>query len=262
MNSLWRMISFISYRSKARSRFKVHSPFVYDLIEKVFRDRNKYEDYKILHRVHGRYLRRKDRIETMDFGSGAGQKEYVTRISSVGKLIRKRSHSRKQLELLYRIPKYFQPRTILEFGTAAGISTLYLGKGSPESRVITMEGCMGLASVAQKSLVKRNVRAEIEVGEFSAILDSVLEKIDMLDMVFIDGNHRKKPTLEYFEKCAARSNERSVFMLDDIHWSPGMQSAWNTIRKDERVSITIDLYWIGLVFFRKGIEKQDFIIRY
>ncbi len=217
MKKLWRILSYLSYRAKAKTRFSVHSPFVYELVEKVLRDQTKYEDYQKLNRIHKRYARRKDRIETMDFGSAAGQNEYVVKISRVGELVRKRSHHRSQLEVLYRLAKYFKPKTILEFGTAAGISTLYLGKGSPDSKIITMEGCMGLASVAQKNFKKRNIKAEVEVGEFSAILDKVLENLDNLDMVFIDGNHRKNPTLEYFEKCSAKANEESVFILDDIH---------------------------------------------
>ncbi|MEJ2593621.1 MAG: class I SAM-dependent methyltransferase [bacterium] len=262
MNTLWQIVSYLIYRAKSITRFGVHSPFVYELVEKVLRDKSRYDDYPKLHHVHKKYARRKDRIETIDFGSSAGHKEYIVRISRVGKLVRKRSHQRSQLELLYRLARYFKPRTILEFGTAAGISALYFGKGSPDSRIITMEGCMGLASVAQKNLKKRNIQAEVEIGEFSAILDKVLERLERLDMVFLDGNHRKKPTLEYFEKCSAKANEESVFLLDDIHWSPGMESAWRAIKKDKRVSVTIDLYWMGLVFFRKGIEKQNFIIRY
>ena len=215
-----------------------------------------------MNRVHRRYARRKDRIETTDYGVGAGNGEFTTRITTVGSLVRKRSHTRKQLEFLYRMSRYFKPANILEFGTAAGISALYLGKGYPEARIITLEGCMGLASVARKSFAKREVNAEVEVGEFSAIVDHVLKGFETLDMVFFDGNHRKEATLEYFQKCAGLATPNSVFMFDDIHWSAGMQSAWKRIKLDERVTLTIDLFWIGLVFFREGVEKQDFVIRY
>lgn len=262
MKKFWQSFSYLNYILIAKTRYKVHSPFVYDLIEKVFRDKTHYEDYTKLNRLHRRYAHRKDRIEIMDFGSSAGNNEFVVNISTVGKVVRKRTHTKKQLELLYRISRYFHPETLLEFGTAAGISTLYLGKGSPKSKITTMEGCMGMASVARKNFIKRELNAEIEVGEFGAIIDHVLENIETLNMVFFDGNHRKLPTLEYFEKCAEKADTNSVFLFDDIHWSRGMQSAWNTIKKDKRVSVTIDLYWLGMVFFRDGIKKQDFVIRY
>ena len=262
MKKIWQIISYFNYNRKAVTRYKIHSPFVYELIEKVFRDKTNYPELTDLDRVHRRYARRKDKIETADYGAGAGNKKYKRRIRKVGKLVRERSHNRSQLEFLYRLARYFKPGTILEIGTAAGISTLYLGKGSPDSRLITMEGCMGLAGVAKKSFKKRNMNIELEVGNFDDILDHVLEGVDTLDMVFFDGNHRKEPTLDYYNKCVRLANENSVFLFDDIHWSYGMEKAWNMIKKDERVSISIDLYWIGLVFFRKGVAKQDFVIRY
>ena len=262
MKKLWQIYAYLNYRRKAISRFKIHSPFVYDLVENVFRDKTNHYDYRRLNRTRRRYRRRTDRLETMDFGAAAKDKEYAIRVTTVGKIVKARTHPKKQLQLLYRMSRHFKPETILEFGTAAGISSLYLSKGSPESRLITMEGCIGLASVARKSFKKRNLKIEVEVGDFDAILDNILKNVTKLDMVFFDGNHRKEPTLRYFEKCAGLADEHSVFMFDDIHWSSGMQKAWNTIKRDNRVSITIDLFWVGLVFFKKDITKQDFVLKY
>jgi predicted O-methyltransferase YrrM len=106
------------------------------------------------------------------------------------------------------------------------------------------------------------VVAEVEVGDFTAILNRGLKDLQKLDMVFFDGNHRKKPTIEYFERCMEFATENSIFMFDDIHWSRGMSEAWQYIKNDKRVSLTIDLFWIGLVFFKSGVAKQDFVIRY
>lgn len=262
MKKLWQFYAYLNYRRKAKSRFKVHSTFVYELIENVFRDTKRYDDYRKLNRTRRRYRRRTDRLETMDFGAASKDKDYTIRVTTVGKIVRERTHSKKKLQFLYRMARYLKPGTILEFGTAAGISAMYFSKGSPESRMITMEGCMGLASVARKSFRKRKLNIEVEVGDFDAILDGILEKVKQLDMVFIDGNHRKEPTKRYFERCIKLAGENSVFMFDDIHWSRGMNKAWNSIKKDERVSITIDLFWIGLVFFKQDIAKQDFVLRY
>lgn len=262
MKKLWLTYSYLKYLITAKTRYKIHSPFVYDLIENVFRDKTKYAEYKKLDKIHRRYAKRKDKLDTVDFGTGSGKKEYIEKKTTVGKLVKERTHSKKQLEFLYRIARHFKPKTILEFGTAAGISTLYLGKGSPESRLISMEGCIGLASVARKSLKKRGVLAEVEVGDFNAILNRGIKNLNQLDMVFVDGNHRQKPTIDYFERCSEFATENSVFLFDDIHWSPGMSKAWEHIKKDKRVSLTIDLFWVGLVFFKPGVAKQDFVIRY
>jgi len=80
--------------------------------------------------------------------------------------------------------------------------------------------------------------------------------------VFFDGNHRKEPTLKYFKQCLKKTNDNSIFIFDDIYWSEEMESAWNEIKANPEVSITVDLFELGLVFFRKGIEKQDFVVKF
>jgi len=42
-----------------------------------------------------------------------------------------------------------------------------------------------------------------------------------------------------------------------------MEKAWAEIKADARVSLTIDLFYIGIVFLRKEQKEQEhFIIRY
>lgn len=262
MKMMWQVISYLNYRLKAKTRFSVHSPFVFDLVEKVLRDKTRYKEYKELNRIRRKFLKRDDKVEISDFGASAGGKDYIVRVKTVGKVVKKSSHSKKELELLFRLARYFEPKTILEFGTSVGLSSIYLGKGYPETKLVTMEGSMGLAMIASDNINKRGITVDVEIGEFDAILDQIVNKVDVLDMVFFDGNHRKKPTLRYFNKCIEKVSENSVFMFDDIHWSAGMQSAWKKIKADKRVSLTIDLYWVGLVFFKEGVAKQDFVIRY
>jgi len=262
MGKMWQVTAYLNYLRKTKTRYQVHSPFVYNLVENVFKDKTRYKDYRELNRLRKKIARRNDKIETMDFGAVAGNKDYIVKVKTVGKIVKQSGHTKKQLELLYRLARYFKPENILEFGTSVGISAAYLSKGYPPAKIITMEGSMGLTTIANETFEKHGLNVQVEVGEFEAILEQIIQRVDKLDMVFFDGNHRKKPTLRYFNKCMERVHDNSVFMFDDIHWSRGMNKAWEKIKKDKRVTITIDLYWIGLVFFRKGIAKQDFILRY
>ncbi|NOX84710.1 MAG: class I SAM-dependent methyltransferase [Chlorobi bacterium] len=262
MGKLWQVTAYLNYLRKTKTRYNIHSPFVYDLIENVFKDKTRYKEFRELNRLRKKYARRTDKVETMDFGAAAGNKDYIVRVKTVGDVVKKTGHTKKQLEMLFRLTRYFKPENILEFGTSVGISASYLSKGYPPAKMITMEGSMGLTTIANETFENHNLNIEVEIGEFGAILDNIINNVDKLDMVFFDGNHRKKSTLRYFNKCMKRAHEGSVFMFDDIHWSRGMNKAWKKIKKDKRVSITVDLYWIGLVFFRKGIAKQDFILRY
>ncbi len=256
----WR---YLQYRKNAKNRFKIHSPFVYGFLENVFRDEQKHEDFKLLDAIYDEQKHSDRLIETIDFGAKASGKEYKEYVIKLGDLVRKRSHPLKHLHIFYNLSRYVKPVNMLEFGTAAGMSTLYLKKPLPESKMVTMEGCATLASVAQENFEKAGLKnVEVIPGNFDVVLNDVLKKFDRLDFVFFDGNHRKEPTLDYFNRCMEKVHPGTVFLFDDIHWSKGMEEAWETIKADERVSVTMDVFWSGLVFFRKGIAKQDFVVKF
>lgn len=262
-NMLFQIKQYIQFLIKAQTRFTIHSPFVYNLVEQVFRDHKVYPEYAQLNQMKNALLKRRSVVETVDFGSGAGNNKYKTKRLPLKTIVKQRSQHKSRLELLYRLSKSTHPEYILEFGTAAGVSSAYLKSGAPDSQMITMEGCSGLAAIAQEVFQQLNLsNIEVEVGNFDVILDDVLKKFTRLDFVFFDGNHRKKPTLNYFYKCLPLAHENTLFIFDDIHWSPEMKESWEEIKRNDEASITIDLFWFGLVFFRKGIEKQDFVIRY
>ncbi|MEJ7676870.1 MAG: hypothetical protein WKG06_03130 [Segetibacter sp.] len=57
--------------------------------------------------------------------------------------------------------------------------------------------------------------------------------------------------------------ESSVFIFDDIHWSKEMEEAWKYIQQHSAVTLTIDLFFIGIVFFRREQKvPQHFVIRF
>ena len=262
-NQIWLAKSYLTYLTKAKTRYKVHSPFVFDLVEKVLKDKTEYPDYHKIENYKQKIAKSKTVIETVDFGSRAENRPYATSMVKIGQLVKQRSQRKKQARMLYRLARYYKPQTILEFGTAAGFSTAYIKAPLPDSKMITMEGCASLADVASGNLKHLGINhVDISVGHFDTLLPGVLKKLKLLDFVFFDGNHRKEPTLDYFNRCYPHAHENTLFIFDDIHWSPGMEKAWETIKKDERVRITVDLFWFGLVFFRKGIEKQDFVVKY
>ncbi len=262
-NKIWLIRNYWRYIRQRKTRFHIHSPFVFDLVEKVLKDHSYKDELKQIDAYKKSLSNSKTIIETVDFGVGSKHKEYNTSFRKVGHIVKTRSQRKAQAHMLHRIAAYFQPENVLEFGTAAGFSTAYIKSAIPASRMVSMEGCASLADVASQTLKKLNIKnVDIMVGHFDVLLPKVLKDFDTLDMVFFDGNHRRKPTVRYFNQCIELANENSIFIFDDIHWSPGMDKAWNTIKKDERVSLTIDLFWFGLVFFRKGVPKQDFVLKY
>ena len=255
------VLKYISYRIKAVSKHKVHSPFVYDLIIDVFENNNSYYAFPAVEFIRKKLLLSK-RILTVD-DMGAGSRVFNSNQRKIKSIAKHSSKNPKYAQLLFRMVNYYHPNTILELGTSLGLTTAYLAKARKKAKVYTLEGSPEICKVAKntfKSLRLDNV--QMVQGNFSDTLAEILPKITVLDFVFFDGNHQKKPTLDYFNQCLEKANENSVFVFDDIHWSDEMTGAWEEIKTHPRVTLTVDIFQFGIVFFRKGIEKQHFVLSY
>ena len=192
-------------------------------------------------------------------------KDYGTATSgprTIAAIARRAAKSPKEGRLLYRIVKRFQPKTILELGTSLGISAMYMKAGAPEARLITIEGCPETARMAKAGMEKHHVHADIRTGEFNVLLGGILEELKSVDLVYIDGNHRRQPTLEYFALIRKYAHNDTVFIFDDIHWSLEMEEAWKAIVADSDVHVSCDVFHFGLVFLRKQQVKEHFVLRW
>ena len=238
-----------------------HSPFVFDFITKVLNDQENYPAYAPVEKLR-RTLRRDPtllRVEDM----GAGSVYSTTRTRSVASIARHAAKPQKLGQLLYRVARHYSPATILELGTSLGLSTAYLAAGAPQARLWTIEGAAAIADKAGANLSLLGSKADIITGNFDTVLPDLLPQIPPVELAFIDGNHRCEPTLRYFDVLLRHAAPACALIFDDIHWSAEMETAWNTIRNDPRVYLTIDLFFIGLVFRRDEFKvRQDFIIRF
>lgn len=236
---------------------------MYKLYADVILDKSDNEDYIRIEKQRSYLLRQRNLLETTDFGASAAGNEYKTRFRKVNDVTRHSSVDIKIGKFLHRMVSFAEPEDVLEIGTAMGISTMYIAKAAPESRMVTMEGCAVIADKAKESFQNLEINnIELALGNFNTLLGKTLHKFEKLDFVFVDGNHRKEPTLEYFNTMLPKLHLNSFVVIDDIHWSKGMTQAWNEIRKHPRVSISIDLFRCGILLFRKDIAKEHFTLRF
>lgn len=259
------MISaYLKYLLKAKSRHGVHSPFVYDFIEKVMHDDAEYPEYIIVEKEMKRLLHNRNTLEVVDFGATGKNKNYVIRFSRVQDIARLTSIPGKQGRLLFRMVKKFKPQNMLELGASVGVSTCYQALGNPAASFTTIEGCASVASVAQSTLDKTGCKhVKIEMAKFSSILPDVLSRLkEPLDWVFIDGDHTYSGTMDYFKQIMNHSCPGTVLILHDIHWSPDMEKAWEEIKAHPQVKVTLDLFYMGIVFFRSELSRQHFVLRF
>jgi len=251
------LIPYIKYILTAETLFRVHSPFAYNFLNIITKDR-RIPEFDAIEGLRSQMLQEKRIINFIDYGARQGI--YSIPLKSVAsRSLKKPKYSR----LLYRIVKYLSPESIIEFGTSLGISTCYMYLASETKTLTTVEGCSEIAEIAAKNFKTKGCdKIHLINKTFDEAIQQDFGNPQAVDLVFIDGNHTKEATIRYFEYFVSKHHNNSVFMFDDIHWSKGMEEAWLYIRSHQSVTTTIDLFQLGIVFFKKELSKQNFIIRY
>ena len=239
----------------------VHSPFVFSFIKNVLNDKTQYNCYHKIEQLRKNLLKNNSIIDVEDFGAGSAIIKTKKRI--VKNIAASSLKPRKYSQLLFRIVQFYKKQNILELGTSFGTTTAYLASAN-NSFVTTMEGSESIAEIAKANfslLQMQNI--EIVKGDFNNTLPIYLATRKKINMVFLDGNHQKIPTLRYFNQILLNAHEETFFVFDDIHWSKEMEEAWEIIKQHEQVTLTIDLFFIGIAFLGKSFkEKQHFVIRF
>ncbi len=257
---LFQIQSYLKFLWYSKNEHAVHSPFVFSLLTKCFYDKKSKPEYATLKKYRKSLLENKNFIEVTDFG--AGSRVFKSNRRQISKIAQTAGISPKRAELLFRVTNYFKPEKILEIGTSLGLATAALALGNPKAKVVTIEGCPNTANVAQNQLTEFDYHnVENVISEFESFLISENIQATNYDLIYFDGNHSKKATLEYFELLLPTINNDSVWIFDDIHWSEDMEEAWEIIKNHPQVKVTIDTFQWGFVFFRREQPKEHFILR-
>jgi len=254
---------YLRYSLKARTGFGIHSPFIFRFYNSVVKNGTAHEEYLQIAKIRREMITFTRYIKRNDLGAKAGDFSCDHRFTRVRDIARRTAISPAKGELLFRLIRDSNPETLLEFGTSLGISAMYMGFAAPGSRIVTMEGCGDSASIARENFEKAGLKnITLLQGRFETVLPGALDMLPVVDFVFFDGNHRYQATVDYFEACLKHIRPGSVFVFDDIHWSKEMEKAWGYIRRHPSVRVTIDLFHLGIVYFKEELSKEDFVLRY
>lgn len=239
----------------------IHSPFVFEFVKDILNDKRDYYAYDKIENLRKELLDDQTLVDVNDFGAGPVVKQTYQR--SIADIAARSPVPAKLGQLLFRIANYYQPKTMIELGTSLGLSGAYLAFGNTAAKLMTIEGSPAIASIAERNFEKLGVKnINVIKGNFDEQLPLVIGHQPAPDLVYIDGNHRKGPVLQYFNMFMGHIGEPSIIIFDDIHWSKDMEEAWAEIKDDPRVLMSVDLFFFGLVFFRKEFKiKQQFTIR-
>lgn len=255
--------AYLRYLLCARTEHGLHSPFVFDLYTRTIRpDNATLPVFCHIQTLRNELLTSKNTIQVTDFGAGSRMGNSPER--RIRDIVKNAEKPARFGRLLYRLIRQFGAKTVVELGTSLGLTTAYLAAATHDTgQVISFEGCPETAAVARQNLTRlAEKNADIIVGNIDDTLASQMAALGPTDLVFFDANHRYEPTMRYFETCLPNAHNDTCFVFDDIHWSAEMERAWTDIQAHPAVTVTIDLFWVGLVFFRKEQPKESFVLRF
>ena len=257
---LFLLKSYLKFLWHSKNEHGVQSPFVFNLVTKCFYDKKNYSEYSILKNYRNTLLQNKEFITVTDFG--AGSRVFKSNIRAIHKIAENAGISQKRAQLLFRLVKYFQPETVLEIGTSLGLASSAIALGNPKATITSLEGCPETLRIAQELFEKFNLKNTHFINtKFEDYLEASKLSEAKYALIYFDGHHSKQATLEYFNHLLPTISNDTIWIFDDIHWSAGMEEAWDIIKNHPNVTVTIDTFQWGLVFFRKEQAKEHFIIR-
>lgn len=128
------------------------------------------------------------------------------------------SVSPNQGKLLQILALTCSAKRILEVGTLAGYSTIWMARALPEDgKLITIEFEPHHAEVAKKNITRAELDSKVEIitGKAMEVLELLIEeKTEPFDMIFIDAD--KPPYTEYFQMAIKLSHPGTLIIADNV----------------------------------------------
>jgi hypothetical protein len=183
---------YLLHHITARSKFDLHSPFVYNLYSGILKDQQQYPEYLQLEKLH----------------PGSDHKKYY--------------------RLLFRLSRWLKPKNICFIGRQDSAETGCLHSGCPESRIFT-----------------DNDKPD-----------------ERFDLIFVDLQSYKEPIEKCFSSFQQHLTEESVFIFWSLDDPMALKKIRRTVQTIPGITVTIDLFYLGLVFVNSNLSREDFRIRF
>lgn len=209
--------------------------------------------------VRATLIVRTDVIEEVDYGAGSPGQQYsedeqrkgvvtTTAVSTLAGF----SKAAPWAQLLFHLTCARRPARALEMGTCVGISGSYIAgamRQIGDGHLWTIEGSPATARLAQQTFSTLNLEKHVTsvVGPFHQTLGPCLTEYGPFDLVFIDGHHDGKATIDYFKLIRAHLSPHAILIFDDIAWSEEMANAWHDISTDAAVQGQMRLGGMGAI---------------
>jgi predicted O-methyltransferase YrrM len=251
---LWHWLTAVNEHS-------LHSPFLFNLYTKTIKKKTFLEDFNAIEQVRQQLIHSTQKIAVTQLGATSRVNNELIR--PVSAIARKGITSAAISKLLFNLINDFECKNILELGTSFGINTMYMATNS-RVKVSTFEGCPNTADIAKNNFdVLGYANIELIIGNIdNTLTEFIHQSTGKIDLVFMDANHKLEPTVRYFNQLLKLCHHQSIIIIDDIYWSSEMTRAWEKLKNHPQVTTSVDLYTLGILFFRPELEKTHFKLMY
>ena len=251
----YQLKSYVNFIFSATNQHGVHSPFVYQLVTKCFYNRKNRPEYRKIGEYRKDVFQEKQQLHIQP-NCSTFFKANTYKISKLAKIY---APSWKRSKFLTRLTNYLNCKSVLEIGTQMGIRTSCFASHK-NCDVITIDNCEETQKIAREKLKKHHFSTiKFCLQEFTQ--QEILVDQKKIDCIYIGNTRKKQSTLHLFEEALKKVHNDSVILIEGLHWSKDMNQAWKEIKENKQVSVTIDTFYLGLVFFRKEQAKEHFKIR-
>jgi predicted O-methyltransferase YrrM len=252
--------AYLAYRLRAQTKRDIQSPFVYDFVTRALPHKTSEKGRQI---QAFRKVLSKSKITVcyQEFGA-LNAENGLLRKTTLGRIVQRGACRPKTGELLCRICGIYQPQSCLELGTHIGFSALYQLNGlNPGAQFTTVDASKTLQKYAKKFFLRFGFSPKVINARFENFLaSSQLEA--PLEYVFLDGNHTYAATLSYIRTLLPYCAPGAILAIDDIYWSAPMQKAWQEIIRWPEITISLDLYHLGILVVKSPQAKENFTLRF
>jgi predicted O-methyltransferase YrrM len=173
--------------------------------------------------------------------------------------------------------------TICEFGTAVGISGSYLALAPSCRQFYGLDGSAARLDLAKATFSRCGIRttdalrgsfdvaqdvpqgkrlvdliqaeACLVLGPFEETVPRLLASELRIDLAYVDGDHRRQPTLDIFEQLTRCLRPGALVIFDDIRWTVDMFETWGDLSEWPGFSDTVDVGRMGLGVWIGGDER-------
>ncbi len=259
MSLLFDIKSRLQYALRAHYRkgHWVHSPFTYHTLNYVIFERTPYYSFNPIESLRKQLLHDNTPLSLQPLGTSQAK------TTTIARELKNSAKSPRLAQLLQRLCASNNSHYIIELGTNLGISTAYLASNNSKSQVYTLEGQPELCRIAHNNFNKLNLHnINIIEGNIDNTLPQLIQQLPQIDLLFIDANHQYQATINYYKLAKSKIHKNTIIVFDDIHWSEGMQQAWNEIRQDPDIRLAIDIFHMGIIWFNSDIPKQHYIVAF